>query len=81
MEFGNSHIKFATAMWSFHGVSLPDSGVFFLTLTPLNGLLLEFCWCVKNIEIRIYREICNSKEQQTLACKGFDMISQFDCSS
>ena len=38
---------------------------FFLTLTPLNGILLEFCWCVKNIEIRIYKEICNSMEQQT----------------
>ena len=52
-----------TTMWSFYGVSLPDSGVFFLT--PLNGILLEFCWCVENIEIRIYREICNSMEQQT----------------
>ena len=68
--------NFDTTMWSFHGVSLPDSGVFmefhyqiveffFLTLTPLNGIFLEFCWCVKNIEIRIYREICNSMEQQT----------------
>ena len=38
---------------------------FFLILTPLNGIFLEFCWCVKNIEIRIYREICNSMEQQT----------------
>ena len=54
-----------TTIWSFHGVSLPDSGVFLLTLTPLNGIFLEFCWCVKNIEIRIYREICNSIEQQT----------------
>ena len=36
---------------------------FFLTLTPFNGILLEFCWCVKNTEIRIYREICNSMEQ------------------
>ena len=57
--------NFDTTMWSFHGVSLPDSGVFLLNLTPLNGIFLEFCWCVKNIEIRIYREICNSMEQQT----------------
>ena len=28
----------------------------FLTLTPFNGILLQFCWCVKNIEIRIYRK-------------------------
>ena len=53
MEFGNSHTKFATTMWSFHGVSIPDSGVFLFNLTPLNGILLDFCWCVKNIEIRI----------------------------
>ena len=29
---------------------------FFLTLTAFNGILLEFCWCVKNIEIIIYRK-------------------------
>ena len=43
--------------------SLPDTRYhsqivefFFLTLTPFNGILLEFCWCVKNIEVRIYRK-------------------------
>ena len=48
--------NFDTTMWSFHRISLPDSGVFFLTLTPFNGILLEFYGCVKNIEIRIYRK-------------------------
>ena len=48
--------NFGTTMWSFHGIPLPDSGVFLLTLTPFNGIFLEFCWCVKNFEIRIYRK-------------------------
>ena len=52
--------NFDTTMWSFHGVSLPVVEFFFSTLTPLNGILLEFCWCGKNIETRIYREICSS---------------------
>ena len=39
--------------WSFITTKVE---LFFLTLTPFNGILLEFSWCVKNIEIRIYRK-------------------------
>ena len=46
--------NFDTTMWSFHGVSLPDSGVFLFNFNIIqwnsSGV---FCWCVKNIEIRI----------------------------
>ena len=34
--------NFDTIMWSFHGVSLPDSGVFLFNFNLFNGILLEF---------------------------------------
>ena len=44
VEFGNSHTKFDTTMWSFHGVSLPDSGVFLFNFNTIkwnfSGVLL-----------------------------------------
>ena len=45
--------------WSFMEFHYHMVEFFFLTLTPFNGILLEFSWCVKNIlqEIwRIYRK-------------------------
>ena len=44
MEFGNSHTKFATTMWSVQGVSLPDSRVFLFNFNTIkwnsSGVLL-----------------------------------------
>ena len=47
MEVGNSHTNvwhyYVEFSWSHYQIPLPDSGVFFLTLIPFNGILLEFC--------------------------------------
>ena len=74
--------NFGTTLWSFQGEFHCHAVEFlFLTLTPFNGILLEFSLCVKNIEIeiRIYRKsaiLWSNILRNVKALICFDMTSQ-----